>query len=271
MKSWYILFETQPGRGSWNMAVDEYLFHLTQRSQVTFLRFYAWSKPTASLGAGQDLEKALNLDECHRRGVEVVRRMTGGKMVLHHREVTYAVASSDTETFTGTLEGSYRIISEALVRGLELMGLKARLAKTTSASYARSHLPCFAYPARNEVEINGKKIIGSAQKRTGGSFIQHGSIPLVREIDLLAAISRGLDESRLERITSLSDELGRRISWEEAARYFLDGFQDYVGFRPEILQLKPEDIAIISRIETRKYADPQWTLHRIEPELGLIF
>jgi len=271
MSGWYVLFEAQPGRGSYNMAVDEYLFRLAQQKKATFLRLYTWDKPTASLGAGQDVNRALNLEECEKRGVEVVRRMTGGKMVLHHLEVTYSVASSETEIFTSTLEGSYRLISEALVRGLEMMGLKAQLAENTSATYARSHLPCFAYPARNEVEIEGKKIIGSAQKRVGSCFIQHGSIPLVKELELLAAISPALDASRQEKITSLSDELDRQISYEEGADFIIKGFKDYFNFQARELCLGSEELAIIQQIETRKYANPEWTRNRVEPELGLIF
>ncbi|MBC7363607.1 MAG: lipoate--protein ligase family protein [Candidatus Aminicenantes bacterium] len=271
MSLWYVLLEKQARRGSYNMAVDEYLFRLAQQKKATFLRLYTWSQPTASLGAGQDASRALKLEECAKRGVEVVRRMTGGKMVLHHLEVTYSVASSEVEIFTSTLEGSYRLISEALVRGLELMGVKAQLAEHTSSTYARSHLPCFAYPARNEVEINGKKIIGSAQKRVGNCFIQHGSIPLVKELELLAAISQGLDASRQERITSLSDELGRQVSYLEGAEYILAGFRSYFGFQAEERRLSPEELGIIREIETKKYANPRWTLERVEPELGLIF
>lgn len=271
MSRWYVLLETTPGRGSWNMAVDEYLFRRAQKGEFTFLRVYTWSRPTASLGAGQEITRALKLEECEKRGVEIVRRMTGGKMVLHHLEITYSVASSDAGTFSSTLEGSYRLISEALLKGLELMGIKAGLAASTSSAYARSHLPCFAYPARNEVEVNGKKIIGSAQKRTGLSFIQHGSIPLVKELELLAAISPDLDPSRQERITSLSDELGRPVAYEEGARFIVEGFKKYFNFQAEELHLTPEELFVIEQIENRKYANRQWTFDRVEPELGLIF
>ncbi|MBC7361018.1 MAG: lipoate--protein ligase family protein [Candidatus Aminicenantes bacterium] len=265
MGEWFILFNRDPLPGSWNMAVDEYLFRLAQNSSNTYFRFYTWLRPTASLGCSQDVSRVVNLEECQKRGVDVVRRMTGGKMVLHHLEVTYSVASSRTDIFTATLEGSYRLISQALVKGLELMGLKPTLASTTVSAYARSNLPCFAYPARNEVEINGKKIIGSAQKRTGSAFIQHGSIPLVKEIELLSAISFGLDPSRQGSMTSLSDELGWEIGYEEAAEYFRQGFEQYFGLELRPLELKPEELELIKRIETSKYASPRWTLEKLEP------
>jgi lipoyl(octanoyl) transferase len=95
MKTWSLIVEPKPLPGSRNMAVDEHLFRLAMAEPRTFLRFYQWQRPTASLGYSQDPDKVVDLDFCRRNGVDVVRRMTGGKLVLHHREVTYAVASSD--------------------------------------------------------------------------------------------------------------------------------------------------------------------------------
>ena len=160
------------------------------KEPATFLRFYRWERPTASLGYGQDAARAADLDFCRANGIDVVRRMTGGKVVLHHRELTYSLASSDTETFTATLRESYQLISLALVKGLELMGLSARLAPASPPAYVRGTMPCFAFPARDEIEIGGRKIVGSAQKRTGASFIQHGSVPLEKDEALLKAVAR---------------------------------------------------------------------------------
>lgn len=259
MPDWELIYDPEPLPGSWNMAVDEYLFRLARDGSRTYLRFYTWLRPTASLGCGQDINKVLNLEGCKKRGVDVVRRLTGGKLVLHHLEVTYSVASAQAEVFTATLEGSYRLISEALVRGLQLLGLPAELASSTPPGYARSHLPCFAYPARNEVEVRGKKVIGSAQKRSGNCFLQHGSIPLVSEADLLAAISYGLDLNRRESFTSLSDELGQEISYHQAVDYLIEGFKQQ--FQTELIprHISPEEAEIIMKIEASRYASWEWT------------
>ncbi|OGD17216.1 MAG: hypothetical protein A2Y69_11010, partial [Candidatus Aminicenantes bacterium RBG_13_59_9] len=175
-KSWDLLIDPVPRRGFANMAVDEYLFDRLGAVPRTTVRFYSWERPTASLGYAQSIDKVLDLDFCRSNGIDVVRRMTGGKLVLHWREITYSVASSDTIIFTSTLADSYRLISAGLIHGLEKMGLKARLAGSPPASYTRGNMPCFAYPARDEIEIDGRKIVGSAQKRTGGWFLQHGSV-----------------------------------------------------------------------------------------------
>jgi len=265
MSDWYLLFEPGPLPGSWNMAVDEFLFHQAQQRPATFVHFYTWLKPTASLGCSQEVSRVVNLEECQRRGVEVVRRMTGGKMVLHHLEVTYSVASGETAVFSSTLEDSYRLISEALIEGLELMGLRPALASATSGAYARSNLPCFAYPARNEVEIAGKKIIGRAQKRAGRYFIQHGSIPLVSELELLMAISFGLPPARQASLTSISAELGRAISYQQAVDYFIEGFKSYFNLEFKSLVLAPSELNQIKEIESVKYANPDWTLRKLVP------
>lgn len=265
MAEWQLIYDREPLPGSWNMAVDEFLFRLAQQDQKTYLRFYTWLKPTASLGCSQDINKVLNLDECRKRGVDVVRRLTGGKLVLHHLEVTYSVASARADIFSSTLEGSYRLISEALVLGLRIMGLPATLASSTLSGYARSHLPCFAYPARNEVEINGKKAIGSAQKRSGVSFLQHGSIPLIKEVELLAAISVGFNSSRTDSITSLSDELGQTVNYGKAVEHLIEGFKRQFRMEPAVREFSPAEIENIKKIEMMKYASWQWTGDRVEP------
>jgi lipoate-protein ligase A len=110
------------------MAVDEYLFQTLTEEPQTIVRFYAWKNPTVSLGYSQKASDVVDIDFCKKNGIDIVRRMTGGKLVLHHKEVTYSLASSDTEIFTATLADSYRLISEALMNGLEKMGLVSALA-----------------------------------------------------------------------------------------------------------------------------------------------
>ena len=172
------------------MAVDDFLFRSVEEDGQTYLRFYAWDKPTASLGYSQKPAAVLDLDSCRELGIDVVRRITGGKMVLHFHEVTYSLCSSDHETFTALLSDSYRKVSLALLAGLRDLGIDAALAASTPPCYTRSELPCFSHPARDEIEVAGKKIVGSAQKRVGARFLQHGSILLDDDAALLKRISR---------------------------------------------------------------------------------
>jgi len=259
MKEWLVISDPAPLKGSLNMAIDEFLFSSLGEEPQTFVRFYQWEKPTVSLGFSQDIRKAVDLDYCRSHGVDIVRRITGGKLVLHHKEVTYSISSSDREFFTSSVANSYKSISQGLMRGLEKMGLKPCLASSHPSSYAKGDSLCFSHPARDEIEIEGKKVIGSAQRRVGSRFIQHGSIPLVHDEALLKSVSLpGKEESQI-RMTSLSQALGRNVSFEWAVDHFLAGFSEYFG-----VVLKPKTFAAsereaIARIQKARYENEDWT------------
>jgi lipoate-protein ligase A len=244
------------------MAVDEYLFAAAQREHATFLRFYRWERPTASLGYSQDAARVTDLDFCRANGISVVRRMTGGKLVLHHRELTYSLASSDAGTFTDMLRESYRRISLGLLRGLELMGLDARLALSPPPAYARGTMPCFAFPARDEIEIGGMKIVGSAQKRTGPAFLQHGSVPLEKDEELLKRAARSEASDGGVRMTSLAEALGRPVPFVWAVERFSRGFAEFFAVNLEPLILGVAVSEEIARIEAERYGNEDWTLKR---------
>ena len=99
-KEWELIVEKVPIAGSLNMAIDDYLFQSLSSDHQTFLRFYRWERPTVSLGYSQDIRKVVDVNYCRKQGIDIVRRMTGGKLVLHHKEVTYSLCSSDEDTFT---------------------------------------------------------------------------------------------------------------------------------------------------------------------------
>jgi len=266
MKSWDLLIDPEPRRGAANMAVDEYLFRGLTKEPRTIVRFYSWARPTASLGYSQSADKVLDLDYCQRNGIDVVRRITGGKLVLHWREITYSIASSDTGTFSPTVAESYRLISAAIIRGLEKMGIRARLAGTPPSSYSRGNMPCFAYPARDEIEIDGRKIVGSAQKRVAGRFLQHGSIPLQDDEGFLRRVSLIRDDdSDLHRI-SVSEALGREVDREWAVGCLVKGMAEHFGVRlvPQTLGAEAEEA--IRNIQERRYEDDGWTLGRSDSQ-----
>jgi lipoate-protein ligase A len=248
------------------MAVDEFLFRQAEKAPRTFLRFYQWERPTVSLGYSQDASIVVDAAFCAAHGIDIVRRMTGGKLVLHDREVTYAVASSDMEAFTETLRDSYQLISRALLKGLAILGLSAaRLAETSPPSYIKGSMPCFAFPARDEIEIGGKKIVGSAQKRTGALFLQHGSIPLEKDEALLAAVSRPGESEESAGMTSLSEALGRPMDFDGAVGPLVQGFADFFGVSFERFTLAPADKEAVRALQASKYAFDGWTYRRGSP------
>ena len=243
------------------MAIDEFLFHsLPEKEPQTTVRFYEWDKPTVSIGVSQEIDRVVNVQACREQGIDIVRRMTGGKLVLHADEVTYSVCSSDTSAFTANLDGSYKRISEALVCGLKEMGLTPQLAGSTSEGYARSHLPCFSQLARNEIEIESKKITGSAQKRKGIHFIQHGSIPLKNQGELLKKVSISSHPSHEIQAISLDQALKKDISFTWVVEKLILGFKRYffIDFKND--NLSEQEKRIILSIQKEKFENPLWTL-----------
>jgi lipoate-protein ligase A len=191
MPSWFLLLEPEPLPAAENMARDELLFSLCHEAKRGFLRLYAWATPSFSIGVSQKAAQALDLEFIRDRGCEYVRRITGGKAVLHHREVTYAVASSEDLFFREhDLHQSYLLISRVLVTALRALGVDAVLSRGSAAELSRSSNPCFSFPTPHEVEVQGRKIVGSAQKRDRQALLQHGSIPLAMDYELYAGGAR---------------------------------------------------------------------------------
>jgi lipoate-protein ligase A len=171
--------------GAYNMAMDEELLARAQAGEaVTVLRLYTWDPPAVSLGRFQKIENSVNAEACHRHGIDIVRRITGGRAVLHHNELTYSIiARTENPLFPSNVLGTYKIIASGLLAGLKNLGIDAEM---VSRSNRHAHLvkkgskdpACFSSPSWYEILVHGRKIIGSAQRRLSGAFLQHGSILL---------------------------------------------------------------------------------------------
>ncbi len=260
MKEWDLIVDSEPEDGSWNMAVDEFLLQsLDPNTSHSVLRFYAWKRPTVSIGYSQKAENIVDVEFCKSNGIDIVRRITGGKLVLHHAEVTYSLVSTDIETFPPTVTESYKQVSEALMVGLGEMGLNPNLAEMPPEEYARDHQLCFSYPARNEVEVAGKKIIGSAQKRIGPKFIQHGLIPLKGNENLLNFVSLSKEKDEKIRMISLSQAIGKDVDFKWTVPILCDGVSEYFGINLKTRALTREEEQSIRQIQKERYANPDWS------------
>jgi lipoate-protein ligase A len=256
--SWSLLLETKPRPAAENMARDEYLFRLCHESKRGFFRIYAWERPSFSTGVSQKAGKALNLDFIKANGCDYVRRISGGKTVLHDQEITYAVASSEDIFFKEhDLHQSYLLISRVLVQALQSLGVKATLSKGSPSELSRSHNPCFSFPTPNEIEVNGKKIIGSAQKRDKQALLQHGSIPLTMNYDLYASGANFSPDLLARSMTTWNDISGR--SSQELIAALVQSFKFFIGtdFYPmDFNQEDQKQLAILSE----KYGSDAWNL-----------
>ncbi|OIJ73281.1 MAG: hypothetical protein A2V21_302770 [Deltaproteobacteria bacterium GWC2_55_46] len=171
-----ILDEDLPG--AVNMARDSFLLGSLESGEgAPTLRLYGWDRPTISLGYLQDESPFAGL------GLPVVRRITGGRAVLHWHEVTYSVAGlCGDPLFSGGILKSYSVISRCITAALRDAGVEAALFKG-SASGAKNRA-CFQSPSRFEVLAGGRKIVGSAQRRFRKAFLQHGSILMGPDTEL---------------------------------------------------------------------------------------
>lgn len=266
--AWRLLI-TPPGRGAWNMAVDEAILEAVGkgRSKPT-LRLYAWSPACLSLGYAQIFSDVDQLSLAA-RGWDLVRRITGGRAILHVDELTYAVmAPYDEPRFAGNLLESYRRISEALMQALSNLGLPVQ-AHPLQASVTKDEPKpvCFEVPSNYEITVNGKKIVGSAQARKKPGILQHGTLPLVgdlaRIVQALSFPDPGAREVAGKRLlahaTSVEMVLGKPISWDEAASAFIQGFSQALQIDFQDSSLAEAEMARVDELVAEKYANPEWT------------
>jgi len=179
------LFQDGPGEAAWNMSVDEALL-LAAPEAGPALRLYEWREPSVSLGLRQAEPRWL--ERCKSLGVPVVRRVSGGGAVLHAGDLTYCVvAPLAAPELPVDLRGSYEWIRARLIRGLERAGVAAQ--RSRAASGADRLELCFAGATGYEVELDGEKLVGSAQRRARRAFLQHGSIRLADDTVLYRALA----------------------------------------------------------------------------------
>ncbi len=239
MPVWRLL-DTGSNPAAYNMALDEELLARAQAGdRVPVLRFYGWSPPAVSLGRFQDIAASVDRDACARLGFDVVRRVTGGRAVLHRHELTYSItARTDDPFFPSTVLGTYKVIAAGMVSALRSLGLPAEIVSRTGRNAvlverAPKDPSCFSSPSWYEIVVNGRKIVGSAQRRAGGAFLQHGSLLIDHDPGLERQVIRGGQEP--DRATSVVRELCRDPGWDRLRGAVTQGFTDALGvlFRQE--------------------------------------
>lgn len=177
-KEWY-LWSCHAASGAYHMAVDDFLARqMGQLLDRPLLRFYTWQPYCVSLGYHQNISE-INREKCRALGLDVVRRPTGGRAVLHAQELTYSVVYPFREV---QIEDFYRLVHLPFVQALNKLGIPAAF-QPAQADFRRVYQTdkaavCFATSARYEVEIEGRKLIGSAQRVYEQAILQHGSLLL---------------------------------------------------------------------------------------------
>lgn len=254
------LLDTPPAPGAWNMAVDDALAESVRAGGPPVLRLYRWSPPCLSLGRNQP-SGGYDRDEIRRRGLDVVRRPTGGRAVLHHRELTYSAATAQ-----GALGGpreSYAALNRALVAGLARLGVPARLQPAGAARAPLPSLaPCFEQPVEGEVTAGGRKLVGSAQRMDRGVMLQHGSLPVEDDQSTVALLLRAdAGAAPPAPPATLADLLGAAPPWDALVDALAAGWEEALGARLRREGLTGDEVRRAEGHRAR-YEDPAWTWHR---------
>ena len=262
--AWRLILDDQAD-GATNMAVDEaILTAVVEGRRPPTLRFYRWSPPCLSLGRSQPLAD-VDRAACARAGVDVVRRPTGGRAILHTDELTYSLAlpQNDPRAAGGVVE-SYRRLSEGLLAGLQRLGVEARQARPPKPAGAASAI-CFETPSDYEITVAGRKLVGSAQWRARGGVLQHGSLPLhgdlARIVDYLALPPEERASQREQvhrRALTLAEALGRIVPFAGAAQALAAGFAQALHLALTPAPLSEEEQALAADLR-RRYASAAWT------------
>jgi len=273
MKRWRVIID-ETRDGYQNMALDEAIMTAHRSGEVPpTLRFYRWQPPALSLGYFQNLKEEVDLSACRDKGVDVVRRLTGGRAILHDDELTYSLTVNESlDILADSVVESYHQISRALVAGLKRLDIPVELKareKDKKAPRGRSSA-CFDAPSWYEVVVDGKKLIGSAQTRKKGTILQHGSLPFSSDSDMIFSLFSFDSEREREKMrryyslksTTLEESAEEKITWQELTEALSRGIAEVFSVELEMDGLTPREKELAGRLRKEKYSSEEWNAKR---------
>src|SRR5579859_1379364 len=267
---WRLIVDS-PCDGPTNMAIDEAILEAVGRGDMPpTLRLFAWEPACLSLGYAQPAAD-VDAERLAAHGWDIVRRMTGGRAILHTDELTYSVALPQAHPLVaGTIPDSYRRLSMALLHALERLGVPAhadKVEKLAGTAVSRPGPVCFEVPSNYEITANGKKLIGSAQVRKHDAALQHGSLPLQGDLGRICDALVFRDEaarqdarSRVtQRATTLLETLQHTVTWEAAANAVRSAFAETFSLELEEAGLSAFEVQRTRELRRARYACNDWT------------
>ncbi len=253
------LLDSGAADGATNMATDHALLDRAATSGEAVLRIYAWARPTLSFGMH---EKArIPRARFEEQAVDVVRRPTGGRALLHHREVTYSISAplNPTDGQNVGLSESYRAINALLRDALARLGVAADEAPRRGRASSPDGAPCFAEPNVGELIVDGRKLVGSAQRRDERALLQHGSILLGDDQPMIARL-RGDESLAAPPAATLVTALGREVSYGEVRDALVAALTAAVA--DLVTPLDPASLAPSVAQHLLTYRSDEWTFRR---------
>lgn len=256
----------------YNMAMDEALLNFVSRGEIDpVIRFYTWNPATLSIGYFQRLQKEIDIDKVKEKGYGLVRRQTGGRGVLHDKELTYSVIVPESHpNMPSTVTEAYKIISQGLLEGFKNLGFETYFAIPRSKDerdklkQPRSSV-CFDAPSWYELVVEGRKIAGSAQTRQKGVILQHGSILQDIDIDDLfdmfkfknERLKAKMKENFVQKAVAINDISNQHITLNEMENAFEAGFKKGLNIDFKPLELTEKQLEEVQELED-KYRSEAW-------------
>jgi lipoyl(octanoyl) transferase len=257
--SWRLLIAA-PRSGAENMARDTALQARAARTGETVFSVYSWNRPTLSFGRNQPASGLYDVGKIRAAGVDVVRRPTGGRAILHHREVTYSVTAPVTDA--PPLRETYSRINRILQTGLSRLGVSVEPASRARRASAPSVRPCFETPAEGELVAQGCKLVGSAQWRDDSALLQHGSILVDDDqstLPVFAVGAQAVGES-IPAPATLHALLGRSPDAREVASAMFDAVRLLED--ADASELAEDDVRDETLEHVPHFLDEDWTWRR---------
>jgi lipoyl(octanoyl) transferase len=257
---WRLLL-AEPRSGAENMARDSALQARAARTGETVFSIYSWTRPTLSFGRHQPAAGLYDIEKIRSANVDVVRRPTGGRAILHDHEVTYSVTAPTVDA--EPLRATYARINRILLDGLGRLGVNAELASATDRAPAPSTRPCFEAPGEGELVACGNKLVGSAQWRDDGALLQHGSILVDDDqssLPLFAAAATTASNESIPRPATLQTLLGRSPGIAEVASAMFDAVRSQED--EEATEMAEEEIREETMSRIPHFLDEDWTWRR---------
>ena len=248
------------------MAVDEAIsMAFRQGKAPPTLRIYQWAQPAVTLGYFQSIPTDPEPDVPRSPPMQIIRRITGGGAVYHGQDLTYSVvASQNSPVFSNqTLAETFRTLSRALVCALDRLGLNTEIHESSHQTVRSAQ--CFTAPSRFEILLDGRKVIGSAQRRWVDGFLQQGSLLMKFDPRPLERLFRSTRESTTGKGVGINDFSERLFSPGDLESAVISGFEEIldVTFSPGRLSQEEQQLAI--ELSHDKYSREEWNFHRKNP------
>ncbi len=263
------IIETNENDGAMNMAIDEALLVIEKkRGFPPALRVYKFVPPTLSIGYFQRMEKEVNLVHCRELGVGYVRRPTGGRAVLHDKELTYSITMAHPHRILEmNLLDSFHYLCEGIIKAIDSLGGNAYFSDREDNEI--SSPSCFAAPTFSDILLNGKKVVGSAQMRNDYGLLQHGSILYHVDLEqIFYCFNLGEDarkklvELSKKKISSLSDELNREITFDAIKDALKRGMEEVTDEVLVPTELTKDEKNLAEKLYREKYNTYEWNFKR---------